>query len=271
MSRLVSLLAALMVTGAVHATAPVVDESDNYTAQDAWLEAEEPALIANIADAGEQPDNSILLEKLQGLQQELQELRGQLELQAHEIDLLQQRQKVALAENATLKMLEDEKTLSNPEISLPNPGTPAIIEAAATRTIPPARIRSNNPAEAQIRYLAAYEFVKNKKYDEALAAFDTFIQEYGQNGYTANALYWTGEIQMIKKNYPEAIKNFETVVQQYPSSGKSAASLLKIGYALAASNRKTEARQRLQQVVRSWPDTPTAALASNKLATLERQ
>ena len=125
-----------------------------------------------------------------------------------------------------------------------------------------------NPADEQISYLAAYELVKNKKFDEALIAMQTFVTQHPQGGYTANAQYWLGELYMVKKNYPEAIEHFEVVLQQFPSSSKSAASLLKIGYALAASGKKQDAIIRLQQVVKNYPDTNTAQLAKTKLGSL---
>ena len=89
---------------AVFAEAPVVDESENYARLDDQQAAfGQPVESSNIMNDNEQPfakedtlsdtaTNVTLLNKLQGLQQELQELRGQLEVQAHHLKLLQEQQ-----------------------------------------------------------------------------------------------------------------------------------------------------------------------------------
>ncbi|MBY0378010.1 MAG: tol-pal system protein YbgF, partial [Gammaproteobacteria bacterium] len=125
-----------------------------------------------------------------------------------------------------------------------------------------------NPADEQISYLAAYELVKNKHFDDALTAMQTFITQHPHGGYTANAQYWLGELYLVKHDYPKAIEHFELVLKQFPSSSKAAASTLKIGYALAAAGKDNEARARLQQVLKTYPDTPTAQLATIKLESL---
>jgi tol-pal system protein YbgF len=129
-------------------------------------------------------------------------------------------------------------------------------------------VLASNPADEQISYLAAYELVKNKKYDDALSAMQNFVAKYPQGGYTANAHYWLGELYMVKKDYSEAIKHFDIVLEQFPSSSKCSASMLKIGYALAASGKTTDARTKLLEVLKKYPDTSTAELASTKLQSL---
>ena len=223
---------------------------------------------------------SLLLDKVQGLQQEIQELRGQLEIQAHDLKLLQQQQVTfykdldARLRHEPLKASQNDPSTdlslsaaTPPESLTPNMGTAPIKPIAGAGISTPPAVR-NNPADEQISYLAAYELVKNKRFDEALVAMQTFVTQYPQGGYTANAEYWLGELYMVKKNYPEAMLHFNTVLKQFPSSSKTAASTLKIGYALAASGKKQEAIQQLQQVIKNYPDTQTAKLAKTKLESL---
>ena len=244
---------------------------------------EEPAFAHDAGDArGSDKNNNALLDKVQGLQQELQELRGQLEVQAHDLKLLQQQQlafykdldarlptaSTHLAHNqpATELSIGPKNPINGPKTSIATPSAqPTPTAAPMAAVISPTH---NNPAEEQISYLAAYEHVKNKQFDEALLAMQTFVNHDPQGGYTANAEYWLGELYMVKKEYPQAIAHFEVVLQQFPSSSKASASMLKVGYALAASGKKNEAIARLQQVMKSYPDTNTAHLASAKLESL---
>lgn len=278
----------------VFSEAPVVDDSENFALLDEQQAAyEQPVVNRNrhASDNGEESalandtmetssnnsnnsssKNAVLLDKIQGLQQEVQELRGQLEVQAHDLKLLQQQQLTFYKDLDSRIRHDPAKTAQNEsvaDVSIGQKDSPQNIAADKLQTQPIINkaIRTN-PADEQISYLAAYELVKNKKFDDALTAMQTFVTQYPQGGYTANAQYWLGELYMVKKSYPDAITHFEVVLQQFPSSSKSAASLLKIGYALAASGKKQDAIARLQQVVKNYPDTNTAQLAKAKLESL---
>ena len=290
------LLAACFVcvtTVPVFAEAPVVDDSQNFALLDEQQSAyRQPVTKSNAHDTyhdDETPlasddaetsntyhgNGSTLLNKIQGLQQDIQELRGQLEVQAHDLKLLQQQQLAfykdldarlrqepshALKQEPSTELALGQKALINPPTAPVAPVTPVTIIAPG--------VPHTNPADEQISYLAAYELIKNKKFDDALIAMQQFVIQHPQGGYTANAQYWLGELYLVKKNYPESIAHFEVVLQQFPSSSKAAPSLLKIGYAFAASGNKEEAIARLQQVLKNYPDTNTAQLAKAKLESL---
>lgn len=292
-----------------YAEAPVVDDSENFALLDepqAVVEQpaakypsdemsdpdeEQPLANDNVAPRSSS-ENAMLLAKVQGLQQEVQELRGQLEVQAHDLKLLQQQQltfykdidarlqRSSSAVATTKKEPAADLALApskpvpaptpTPTKLAPEPAREISMEKSKTPTPTPAASPAGrtNPADEQISYMAAYELIKNKKYDDALSSMDAFVVKYPQGGYTANAQYWLGELYMVKHDYSQAIDHFDTVLRKFPSSSKAAASMLKIGYALAASGKTEEARKKLQQVVKTYPDTSTAQLASAKLETL---
>lgn len=262
---------------------PPIDNSRNDNYEIDTNQDDGPALAKeeiNTNSKNNFNDNAKLIDKVQSLQQEIQELRGQLEVQAHDLKLLQQQQvafykdlDARLSSNSTKSAqikpptdlnLGAKPTASQPSMPINSPKT----VASSTAPKPVIAVSRINPADEQIGYLAAYELVKNKRYDEAVNAMETFVQKYPQGGYTANAEYWLGELYLVKKDYPKAIEHFELVLKQFPSSSKSAASMLKAGYAYAASGNNQEARKRFQQVVRTYPDTPTAQLASSKLESI---
>jgi tol-pal system protein YbgF len=284
--------------------APVVDDSENFAiindqqAQEApvvsskydnsrvtiarndkYSDDDGPALAKDDQVSGSNnqvSDSAALIDKIQSLQQEVQELRGQLEVQAHDLKLLQQQQlafykdlDTRLGGTVSVKA-PSAKPSMNLSVGSHGPASPAKIAttnkaAPSPVGIPVSRV---NPADEQISYLAAYELVKNRQYDDALNAMNIFVQKYPRGGYTANAQYWLGELYLAKKDNEKAIEHFDTVLQQFPTSSKSAASMLKVGYAYAAMGNKQEATKFLQQVVRAYPDTPTAQLATSKLQAI---
>lgn len=268
-----------------YTAAPVVDESENFALLDEQTVSEPSASEAQPSEASTvyNDDDEIalarddtpsstqkstdLLNKIKGMQQEIQELRGQLEQQGHELKQLQQQQ-LSFYKDIDAR-LQGNKANATP---LAQQKAPLVLDTdngAQAKTNTGLKTSSRtNPADEQISYLAAYDLVKNKQFDQALTAMQDFVTHYPRGGYTANAHYWLGELYMIKQQYSEAIGQFESVLTNFPSSSKTAACSLKIGYALAASGHDLEAKKRLQQVVKNYPDTPTAQLAAQKLRTL---
>ncbi|MBA2711006.1 MAG: tol-pal system protein YbgF [Tatlockia sp.] len=283
----------------VFAEAPVVDDSENFAILDEQQAAvvqpvakaqldddsdEEIALAHDNHGSGPLTNTAELMNKIQGLQQDIQELRGQLEVQTHDLKQLQQQQLAFYKDLDTRVRGGVQSAQLTPSVQPKQEIATATLgpQIAATmnkttqvqdfdeKTINPTIVNTvrGNPADEQISYLAAYELVKNKHFDDALMAMQAFINKYPHGGYTANAQYWLGELYMVKHNFPKAINHFELVLKQFPGSSKAAASTLKIGYALAASGKDSEARSRLQQVLKNYPDTPTAQLAAIKLESL---
>lgn len=286
----------------VFAEAPVVDDSENFAILDeqqaaiarpvakAQLDEDGDEEIAFARDDRDSPNfnTAELVNKIQGLQQDIQELRGQLETQTRDLKSLQQQQ-LAFYKDLDTRMRGDSTNSVqsaqlepgqqpgqepsadlNPRLATAEPGTHPELAIKENKPVNPGLTTAarGNPAEEQIAYLAAYELVKNKHFDDALTAMQNFIALYPRGGYTANAQYWLGELYMVKHNYAKAIDHFELVLKEFPTSSKAAASNLKIGYALAASGKANEAKARLQQVRKNYPDTPTAQLATIKLESL---
>ena len=295
-NRVLALCLSCLIPLYAHSQAPVVDDSENFAILDEQQAANELPVAKAQLDYGDTDDNialaqdndmdtqsnTELLSKLKGMQQEIQELRGQLEVQTHELKVLQQQQLAfykdidSRIQTAAAKPQREAANtglaIAPPStINAPIPQTPVMQQAHANVVTAPVVVSSsriNNPADEQISYLAAYDLVKNKHFDEALIAMQTFVTKYPKGGYTANAQYWLGELYMVQKNYSQAIEHFEIVLTNFASSSKAAACSLKIGYALASSGKKEEAKQRLRQVLKNYPDTPTAQLAATKLTTI---
>lgn len=242
-----------------------------------------PALVKEDQSSNSVNASAKLIDRIQSLQKEVQELRGQLEVQAHDLKLLQQQQvafykdldsRISGNTGSAAKSVQNKPSTdlslgsATPaqhkptQLSQAKPAQPV----AAPIVIPTAS--RGNPADEQISYLAAYELIKNKRFDDATVAMETFVQKYPKGGYTANAEYWLGELYLVRREYQKSIDHFEVVLQQFPSSSKSAASLLKSAYAFAAKGDKQEAKNRFEQVVKTYPGTPTAKLASTKLQSI---
>ncbi len=287
---------ACLLPWAVYAEAPVVDDSDNFATFDQNQAADDQPLAhdrgradrndRDISDndfADDEPlareskqassgNNSSLLGQVQSMQKEIQELRGQLEVQSHELKVLKEQQLSFYKDIDARLHKAPAAPVPVQATVLPSNTKPAPAASTAEKVIPVASspARSNNPAEEQIHYLAAYDLIKNKRFNDAIIAMQSFVTQYPNGGYTANAHYWLGELYMTQKDYPKANTQFDIVLTQFPSSSKAAPSLLKSAYALASSGKKQEAIARLKQVIKHYPDTHTAKMAEEKLKSLNR-
>ncbi len=250
-------LACCLLTTVAWAQAPVVNDAENFALNGDDLNQ---PLAKDNTESGHNDDAS-LMNQIQGLQQDIQELRGQLETQTHELKKLQDQQL------AFYKDLDDRLNQSPTHVATSKkidvPVTPEPINSANTT----ATTRQTHSSDEQLSYLAAFELIKKHQYDEALTNMKTFTTQYPQSIFSANAHYWMGELYMVKKDYTTAITEFDTVIKQYPSSNKMSASLLKSGYALEALGQHGDAKSRWNQVVKNYPDTQTAQLAHKKLAS----
>ncbi|MCX7090388.1 MAG: tol-pal system protein YbgF [Legionellales bacterium] len=282
----------------VLAAAPVVDDSENFAILEEQAQAAEELPIAREEDAilddldgsvsqhtskhsEARAGNTDFVNKMQSLQKEIQELRGQLEVQSHELDELKQQQ-LDLTQDIDNRNTHPNLPVNN-NIATNQPTIAPALPANAKKSGPPQfevdiqpmqnleQATSNvriNPADEQISYLAAYDLVKQKHFPQATQAMQQFLSKYPHGGYSANAHYWLGELFLANKDYANAVTHFDTVIQNFKTSSKFAPSRLKLGYTLAESGRIAEAKEQLLAVVNQYPDTTTARLAHIKLEKL---
>lgn len=117
-------------------------------------------------------------------------------------------------------------------------------------------------------YQAAFELLKQGRYEPATQAFQRFLQEHPQSDLADNAQYWLAESLYVVQKYEAALAEFEQVLARYPASRKAPDALLKIGYCNHELKRYEAARQALNSVVRDYADSTAARLASQRLQAL---
>ncbi|HEX5787235.1 MAG TPA: tol-pal system protein YbgF [Woeseiaceae bacterium] len=122
-----------------------------------------------------------------------------------------------------------------------------------------------------VNYRAAFELVKEQRYDEAETAFREFLDTFPESSNASNAQYWLAETYYVRQQYERALESFQTVVQAYPESRKVVDALLKIGYCNYELERWDAAKQALVRVQSEYPDTTAARLAGQRLERMETE
>ena len=160
----------------------------------------------------EQKLNRILLDQNDQdsrLRREMQQLRGEMEVQSHEMQKLQKKQNdLYLDIDRRLNLLQ-----SGPGRSPTYRGDTAggawrqdVIEPeGATGSGGPA---TSDDGAARQEYDRALETLKKGRYDQAQAEFRSFLKQYPDSSYADNAQYWVGEVHYVTRKFPEALQAF---------------------------------------------------------------
>jgi tol-pal system protein YbgF len=180
--------------------------------------------------------------QIESLTQEVRRLRGELETMQHELERARAQQKDQYVDLDTrLKAAETAMTAAQPG---------AVAGA---------------PEE---QYQAAFNLLKEAKYDEASAALQNFLAAHPQHELASNAMYWLGEAHYVRRDYPAALAAFEGVLNDYPNARKAPDALLKAGYCQYELKRYGPARATLTRLVQEFPGSPAAAEAQARLERL---
>ncbi len=114
-------------------------------------------------------------------------------------------------------------------------------------------------------YQASFELLKQGRYKEASGALKQFMVAFPDSALSDNAQYWLAETHYVSQSYDKALREFTVVVDKYPQSRKIPDALLKIGYCNYELKRFAEARTALKRVVAEYPETTAARLAGQRL------
>jgi tol-pal system protein YbgF len=267
-----------------------------------WL----PAIAQNTSD------NALLYELLQRielLERELRQLRGDLELFQYQ----QQRQTgSAQTDDARYQAIERrlqslEQTLNAADISVSTPAQPPQTssmdsaagnfnfnnDASSSTTspqltiprpersddtlLPPPQPSTSTPSVSptpdqgpeQDAYKLALERLRAGNYQQAIASFESFIATYPNSALTGNAYYWLGEAHYINRDYEQAKQAFLTMGAQYSASDKLPDALLKLGYIYSELGEPARAKQVLSKLIEAFPRSNAANLAQKHMRLLQ--
>jgi tol-pal system protein YbgF len=114
-------------------------------------------------------------------------------------------------------------------------------------------------------YQAAFELLKEQRYDPAAQAFKQFLKTYPDSELADNAQYWLAESYYVTQKFEQALSSFQIVINDYPRSRKVPDALLKMGYCNYELERWDAARSALSKVQAEYPETTAARLAGQRL------
>lgn len=145
-------------------------------------------------------------------------------------------------------------------------------EVAGSTDVAPIPAPSDTPAAGravdaqegeEAAYRAAYELVREREFDDAVAAFTAFLADFPFGRYAPNAHYWLGELYLVlDPPDPElARQNFKLLLDQYPADPKVPDALYKLGRVQFIKGNRQRSKEYLDEVIREYPSHAAAQLA----------
>ncbi|GFO71015.1 hypothetical protein BJAS_P0220 [Bathymodiolus japonicus methanotrophic gill symbiont] len=220
-----------------------------------------------------------MLGRVESLQSDIQQLRGMLEEQSHEINRLKQREQNIYADmHARLQKLESAAGISaSTAVVVPKPvsapvqpaytGAP-VLAAAQPAQAKPKRVKKVKPksrAEEKEEFDTAFASVKNSHYQQAIKQLEQFLQDYPDGVYSDNAHFWLGSVYKVVNDLPAAKKNFQAVYTQFHKSEKAAMAMLKLADIYSEEKDAAKARKLYQKISTQYPDSTAAHMAAKEL------
>jgi tol-pal system protein YbgF len=178
---------------------------------------------------------------IDGLRQDIANLRGQIEVLANRVDGLDKRQKDLYVDLDT-RLRKFEQGQADKDKAA---------QAAA--------------AEQQA-YEAGLAQFKANNYGAAIQSLQSFLTTYPQSPLAPSAQYWIGNAHYALRDYKSAIAAQQKVIANWPESAKAPDALLNIASSQAEAGDPNGARNTLRTLVSKYPNTPAAEQAKQRLA-----
>ena len=205
-----------------------------------------------------------LQQQLSDSQRDADTLRGQIQENQYQLNQIVERQK---------QMYQQMDSLSQGSAGAASTGAAAATgdaSGSANAAAAPDTGAAQAPAstgDVNSDYNAAVSLALEKKqYDEAIAAFQSFVKKYPDSTYLPNANYWLGQLYYNKGKKDDAAYYFAVVVKNYPKSPKSSDAMYKVGVIMQEKGQADKAKAVFTQVVKQYPNTDAAKQAQKRLS-----
>lgn len=280
----------------------------------AALAQKRPTLDQRVTLIEHKLDNAALGEmanQMESLQQQVQNLRGDLEQMQHQLQDLQDRQRNIYSDiDSRLRVLEQGASKTTADTGQQHaavsdrtpPATGGKAAEGSQGTAPGSSGGSNQASSGSGKpeansqqsgkvestatgsadsttdraseyqaYERAFSTLKDGRYAKAQQEFSKFLQDYPNGQYADNARYWLGESYYVGRQFNQALEQFQKVVDDFPNSGKRPGAALKIGYIQYEQGHFDQARKTLGDVIQRYPNSTAAILAQQRLRLIDSQ
>ena len=195
-----------------------------------------------------------LPQQIADLQQTMQQLQGELQVQEHDLKLLNDQQRNFYQDlDRRISQLQNLAGNNNDN---------------SKQDLSKASEHASLQLKDSDAYKAAFKLVTKQQYEPAKNALQRYLKNYSNGQFAANANYWLGEIHLSQQNYSQAQQAFNTVVTKFSHSPKAQDAKLKLAMVHIKMGHADKAKQELTQIKKHYPGSTAAQLATIQLQQL---
>ena len=241
------------------------------------------ARIAKLEEAMRGQGMLDLLNQVETLRQDVNRLRGQIEVLNNAAENTAKRQRDMYVDLDTrLRKIEQQggaggaaapAIVAPPAAAAAAASTPAAPAAPAAAAGPkPAASPAAAPASVAVdpNESRAYEAAQNQRrignYQGAIFGFQNFLKQYPKSTLAPRAQYWIGDSYFNLRDFKNAIAAQQALVKAYPDSPSVPDALLNVASSQAELGDAAASRRTLEEVVARYPSSDAAEKARRRLA-----
>ena len=245
-------------------------------------------LSARVARLEQQMQNIVhanVPQQVATLQQQIQQLSGELQVQQHDIKLLnQQLRNFYQGLSTQIKQMKNMSSSSDDSNTGSSTTSKSINSSLPSATVPvtapePSAVKkkvktsfkavtSRYAARGSDQYKTALNALMKKQYVQAAHGFQHYLTRYPNGRFVVNAHYWLGEIYVMQRRLAPAMKEFHTVISRYPRSNKVPDAKVKLAIIHASQGKLVQARDEFRRIKKQYPGKTAAQLATIQLQQL---
>jgi tol-pal system protein YbgF len=233
------------------------------------LQARATGAPVEIKEAGPDPALSGLTGRLDDMDQTLRNLTGQVETLQHDLAVARKAAMDAQAATASLadrvdKLEKQLAAMTAPPLAAQGgpPGPDGGLNGQAGGPPPP----REGPSDPKAAYDAARQLLLNGDYKAASAAFQDYVDRYGDTANARSARYWLGETKFIQEDYTGAAVAYTGAIRGWPETAWAPDATVKLALSLNAIGRAKDACGALVEFRRHYPKASAAAKARAEAA-----
>jgi len=232
-----------------------------------------PMIVDNSStssSSGNKGGVSEILSRMSQLENEIRQLRGDLELATHDIKQMKTRQR-ELYNDIDRRLSDMEKRVQG--------GTsfsaPPVASKKSKKSRKQASVKVPDYSKVdrgeRKEYQAAFKLLRDSRYQQAIESFKAYLVKFPKGTFAVNAQYWLAEAHYVSRNFKEAIVEFNKVIKNYPKNSKVTGARIKIGYCYYELKQYAKAKKALKYVIRRYPRSSSAKLARIRLKRMREE
>jgi tol-pal system protein YbgF len=235
--------------------------------RDIVLQAHATGAPVEIKEAGPDPQVLALTSRLDDMEQTLRGMNGQFESLQHDLATARRDAATAQAQASSLSdrldKLERQVAALAPAPAAAAPdGQGGADGGLAGQAAAQGQGQDQSaPADPKAAYARAHQFLLDGDYPSAAAAFQDYVDHFGNTANATSARYWLGETKYIQGDYAGAAAAYLGAIHGWPQTAWAPDAIVKLSLSLTALNKPKEACGALAEMGRRYPHASAAAKA----------